>query len=182
MEKVTGQQYAEQALSSKYDNLKYSQYDCQAFVELVLRDCGVRTASGAVYNWKGSNDMWRNALKWRGTLDECIQTFGCIPAGAWVFMVKHDGGEIPRGYHDDEGNASHVGIYCRPESTKSVRDSTKGTNRDGVGYRPVTDFTHVGIPCVLYFGDQSDPEPEIPSVTKEEALQALETLTKFVKG
>lgn len=176
---VTGKQFAKQATSSKYDNLKYSQVDCQAFVELVLRDCGVRTSSGAVYNWKGSNDMWRHALKWKGTLDECRKKFGGIPEGCWVFMVKHDGGEVPRGYHDDEGNASHVGIYCKPEHEQSVRDSTKGSNRDGVGYRKLTDFTHIGIPIVIDYSIA--PEPETP-VTKDEALKALDTLTKFVKG
>ena len=67
---LTGKEFAKQAQSSKYDGIKYSQADCQAFVELVLRDCGVRTSSGAVYNWKGSNDMWRHALKWKGTLAE----------------------------------------------------------------------------------------------------------------
>lgn len=176
---VTGKQFAGQATSFKYDNLKYSQVDCQAFVELVLRDCGVRTPSGAVYNWKGSNDMWRHALKWKGTLDECRKKFGGIPEGCWVFMVKHDGGEVPRGYHDDEGNASHVGIYCKPECEQSVRDSTKGSNRDGVGYRKLTDFTHIGIPIVIDYSIA--PEPETP-VSKDEALKALDTLTKYVKG
>ena len=178
---ITGKEFAKQAQSSKYDGIKYSQADCQAFVELVLRDCGVRTPSGAVYNWKGSNDMWRNALKWKGTLAECRAKFGGYPEGAWVFMVKNDGGEIPRGYHDNEGNASHVGIYCRPDSTQSVRDSTKGTNRDGVGYRKLTDFTHIGIPIVIDYGSTPEPEPETP-VSKTEALKALETLTKYVKG
>ena len=180
---VTGKQFAEQANNSKYNNLRYSQYDCQAFVELVLRDCGVRTPSGGVYNWKGSNDMWRHALSWRGTLAECLKTFGKYPDGAWVFMVKHDGGEVARGYHDNDGNASHVGIYCRPDAKNSVRDSTKGTNRDGVGYRPLTDFTHIGIPSALYFGNDPAPVPEPTNpISKDDALKALETLTKYVKG
>ena len=178
---LTGQEFSVQALSSKYDNLKYGQYDCQAFVELVLKDCGVRNSNGVPYNWKGSNDMWRHALSWKGTLAECRNLYGRIPDGAWVFMVKHDGGEIPRGYHDDEGNASHVGIYCRPENTKSVRDSTKGTGRDGVGFRSVNDFTHVGLPKMISYGQEPAPVPQ-NSITKEKALEALETLTKYVKG
>ena len=180
---LTGKQFAEQAVSAKYNNIKYSQYDCQAFVELVLRDCGVRTSSGAVYNWKGSNDMWRHALAWKGTIADCRKTFGDIPLGAWVFMVAHDGKEVLRGYHDNEGNASHVGIYCRPENKNSVRDSTKGSNRDGTGYRPLTDFTHIGLPTVISYGNEPVPEP-VPDnpVSRDEALKALEILTKFVKG
>lgn len=170
---ITGKQYAEQALSSKYDKLKYFQYDCQAFVEKVLNDC-----TGKNYNWKGSNDMWRNALSWKGTIGECIQIYGEIPVGAWVFMHSYDGGEVARGYHDSEGNASHVGIYCRPDSNTPVRDSTKGTNRDGVGYRKLSDFNKVGLPKVIEYGATITPY----IISKDEALKALEVLTKFVKG
>ena len=68
-------------------------------------------ALGVRHDWKGSNDMWRNALSWKGTPDECIKKFGCIPSGAWLFTLKQDGGEIKRGYKDGLGNAAHVGIY-----------------------------------------------------------------------
>lgn len=180
---ITGKQFAQQANADKYRTIKYSQYDCQAFVELVLRDCGVRNSSGGIYNWKGSNEMWRHALSWKGTIAECRQTFGSIPDGAWVFMVAHDGGEVIRGYHDNEGNASHVGIYCKPEDRNSVRDSTKGKNRDGVGYRPLSDFTHIGLPSMISYGNEPTPVPEpTTKVTKAQALEALETLTKYVKG
>ena len=174
---LTGKEFARQAQSSKYDSIKYSDRDCQAFVELVLKDCGVRKPSGGVYDWRGSNDMWRNALSWKGTLEECRKTFGGYPDGCWVFMVKHDGGEVARGYHDNEGNASHVGIYCRPDSSKSVRDSTKGTNRDGVGYRALTDFTHIGLPTMIDYREQGRE-----TVSKEDALKALSVLTKYVEG
>ena len=106
----TGIEYGKQAENPKYDILKYNQVDCQAFCEKVLYDLGVRTSSGGRYDWRGSNDMWRNAVSWKGTIEEAIQKFGCVPVGSWAFMVKHDGGEIPRGYHDNEGNASHVAI------------------------------------------------------------------------
>ena len=173
---LTGDRFAQQAQADKYTCIKYDKYDCQAFVELVLRDCGVRKPDGAVYNWKGSNDMWRNALSWKGTISECMQRFGNIPSGAWVFMVAHDGGEVKRGYHDNEGNASHVGIYCRPGNAKAVRDSTKGTSRDGVGYRPLSDFTHIGLPTVISYG--AEPSPVID---KTEALKALKTLSDFIE-
>lgn len=174
---ITGEQFAEQAKSSKYDSITYDRYDCQGFVELVLRDCGVRTDKGAVYNWRGSNHMWRNALAWKGTLADCQKHFGKIPVGAWVFMLDHDGGEVARGYHDDEGNAVHVGIYCRPESANSVRDSTKGTKRNGVGYRPLSDFNRVGLPFMVNYNENPSPV-----TTKDKALEALELLTNYVKG
>lgn len=136
----TGTEFANQAKSSRYDNLKYSQYDCQAFVEKVLFDTGVKKSNGQAYNWKGSNSMWRNALSWKGTKDECIKTFGYIPLGAWVFMVSRDGGEVEKGYHDDEGNANHVGIYVGDDNTRDSAGS-----RGGVGYRPLKDWNMVGL-------------------------------------
>ena len=140
---ITGQQFAKQAKSEKYTGIKYDKLDCQAFVEKVLYDAGCRKTDGAAYNWKGSNSMWRNALSWRGTLSECREKFGSIPAGAWVFIVKYDGGEKDRGYNDGEGNAIHVGIYVGDNAT---RDSTRTTGgRDGVGYRPLSDWNMVGL-------------------------------------
>lgn len=139
---ITGKQFAEQARSAKYDNIKYSQADCQGFVEKVLYDTGCRKSDGQAYNWKGSNSMWRNALSWKGTLEECRNKYGEIPLGAWVFIVKFDGGEKDRGYNDSEGNAVHVGIYVGNDET---RDSTRTSKRDGVGYRPLKDWNRVGL-------------------------------------
>lgn len=97
--------FAEAATAQLGKGITYAQMDCQAFVEYVLKLCGVAR------NWKGSNDMWRNALSWKGTPEECIAKYGAIPRGAWLFTLKFDGGEKERGYNDSEGNAAHVGIY-----------------------------------------------------------------------
>ena len=88
--------------------------------------------------------MWRSALSWRGTVAEAVQKFGTVPPGAWVFILKWDGGEKDRGYTDGEGNASHVGIYI---GGGVVRDSTRSTKtkRDGVGSRSINDFNMVGL-------------------------------------
>lgn len=141
---VTNIRFTQQAISPQYNGITYSQCDCQAFVEKVLADCGVRKPDGGKYNWKGSNDMWRHALAWKGSLDDCISVYGKIPEGAWVFIVKYDGGEKDRGYNDGEGNACHVGIYVGGDS---VRDSTRSTKtgRDGVGYRSLDGFNMVGL-------------------------------------
>lgn len=142
---VTGKQFALQAKSDKYNGLKYNQYDCQAFVEKVLSDSGEKG-----HNWRGTNHMWRNALSWKGTLQECIDKFGYIPLGAWVFNLKFDGGEKDRGYNDKEGNAYHVGIFVGDDNT---RDSTKITGkRNGVGYRPLKEWNRVGLCKYLDYG------------------------------
>ena len=81
--------------------------DCQGLCEFLLLKSGVDKRE-CLYT--GSNDMWRNALSWKGTPAECIAQFGAIPHGAWLFIHSHDGGE-PDHYSDGEGNASHVGVY-----------------------------------------------------------------------
>ena len=140
---ITSVKFAEQAKSEKYNKVKYDDMDCQAFVEKVLYDSGCRKSNGAAYNWRGSNSMWRNALSWRGSIPECIEKFGAVPLGAWVFIVKHDGGEKEKGYDDGEGNASHVGIYVGYNLTRDSTRNSKG--RDGVGYRPLDDWNMVGL-------------------------------------
>ena len=180
---VTGKEFATQACSQKYDNIPYSKMDCQAFVEEVLADCGVRNSNGKRYNWKGSNDMWRNALMWKGTIQDALDTFGHIPDGAWLFIVKNDGGETERGYNDGQGNATHVAIYCDPDSSTPVRDSTRSTKtkRDGVGYRSLDAFTHVGLPTVIDYSQKgNDINQIIDSI--EACLDRLLLLTNELKG
>lgn len=150
----TGQYYAAQAKLAKYEKLKYSDVDCQAFCELVLRDIGVRQSNGAVYNWKGSNDIARHACSWIGTKEECIKQFGFIPLGAWAFMWDNTGNERQRGYYDGLGNYSHIGIYVGDDI---VRDSTRIKNssgqiiRDGVASRTLSAFNRIGLAKMLDF-------------------------------
>ena len=141
---VSAVHFADVADDPKYNKYKYEDLDCQAFVEKVLYDSGVRKPDGSAYNWKGSNAMWRSALSWRGTIAEAVDKFGQVPDGSWVFILKYDGGEKDRGYNDGEGNASHVGIYV---GGGLVRDSTRSTKtkRDGVGLRSISDFNMVGL-------------------------------------
>lgn len=167
--KHTGIEYADRAKETKYDKLKYDQYDCQAFCELVLKDIGIRKPDGAVYNWKGSNDMARNAVSWIGTKEECIKTFGSIPLGAWAFMWDNTGNEKKRGYYDGKGNYSHIGIYVGNnvvrDSTK-IKDSSGKIIRDGVGNRQLSAFNRIGLCKLLDFG-------EIPSYNKHEQIVSL---------
>ena len=150
----TGKQYAAQAKDSKYDKLTYDQVDCQAFCELVLKDLGVRDSSGRPYNWKGSNDMARNAVSWIGTKEEAIRAFGSIPLGSWAFIWDNSGKEKERGYYDGKGNYAHIGIYV---GDNIVRDSTRYKNsdgtyaRNGVGNRKLSAFNRIGLPKMLDF-------------------------------
>lgn len=141
---VSALKFADLADDPKYNKYKYDDLDCQAFVEKILYDAGVRKPDGTGYNWKGSNSMWRSALSWKGTIAEAIEKFGSIPDGAWTFILKWDGGEKDRGYNDGEGNANHVGIYV---GGGLVRDSTRSTKtkRDGVGIRSINDFNYIGL-------------------------------------
>ena len=187
---VTGLLFAGQACSDKYTGIKYKDLDCQAFVERVLRDSGVRKPDGSIYNWKGSNSMWRNIPGWKGTIEQCRTEYGEIPLGAWVFIVKYDGGEKEKGYNDDQGNAKHVGIYCN-NGSEPVRDSTRGTGRDGVGYRTLKSFTHVLLPSFLLYSESVErPKPiedyahtlRDPNSTDAEWIDALIQLVLILKG
>ena len=138
----TGIQFAECALLPKWDKYTYEQLDCQAFVEAVLKDIGVRKSNGTAFDWKGSNSMYRNYYSWHGTIEDCIKKYGYIPVGAFVYMWKSTG--QPDTYTDQLGNFSHVGIYC---GNDIVRDSTRSTktNRNGVGTRSLTGFKYVSL-------------------------------------
>ena len=130
--------------------------------------------------------MWRTALSWKGTIDECLKKFNCIPLGAWVFIVSQDGGEKEKGYNDKEGNAKHVGIYCRPGMTP-VRDSTRNNlsgskYRNGVGYRSIAAFTHVGLPFMIDYKNTLVPEPvESLVIDKETALEYLDKVRQYIE-
>ena len=180
--KVSSLVFVEQARSEKYTGVPYSKLDCQAFVEKVLEDCGVRKPNGSVYNWKGVNSMWRNAFTWKGTIEEAKKVFGCIPLGAWMIHWINDGGERERGYYDGLGNAKHIGIYTAEPG--EVRDSTEiktGSNkRNGVGYRTLSGFNYVCLPFMIdYHGtDLAINQPE--KVNMEKALEALEILKLYI--
>ena len=164
---VTGEAFAEQARSGSYNGISYDRLDCQGFVERVLKDAGIRKPDGSVYNWKGSNSMWRNIPGWRGT-----------------------GGEVARGYKDGKGNASHVGIYCN-EGHDSVRDSTRSSSRDGVGYRPLGSFTHVLLPDMIVYNKEETSSMSLqeaahifrdPNSSDADWINALVILASMMKG
>ncbi|MBR3494215.1 MAG: leucine-rich repeat domain-containing protein [Clostridia bacterium] len=99
---VTAQSVSMQG--DKYLYVPYSVMDCQAFVERCLKDAGL------YWNLAGSN-AWYRQMTWTGSPEECIATFGYIPVGAFLYILKQDGGEPDKYKPDGLGNASHIGIY-----------------------------------------------------------------------
>lgn len=99
-----------------YLGRKYSEMDCQKFVEACLRDIGLRK------NLAGSNAWFRECKRngWVGSPKECRRVFGMIPGGAFLFIHNFDGGEEDVGYHDGLGNASHIGIYTAMSGAEMV--------------------------------------------------------------
>ena len=172
--------FAEQARSEKYTGVPYAKLDCQGFVEEVLKDCGVRKADGTVYNWKGVNSMWRNAFSWKGTIEEAKKVFGCITVGSWLIHWANDGKEKERGYYDGLGNAKHIGIYTA--NPGAVRDSTKTSKRDGVGYRDLSGFNYVCLPFMInYTGVDLSVNKPIQT-DKQKAIEALEVVKLYILG
>lgn len=163
--------FAKQAESDRYNGIPYSELDCQAFVEKVLEDLGCRNSAGKVYNWKGTNDIWRNALDEKYTYDACIEKYGTIPPGFLLFTMKHDGGEKARGYTDGY-NVCHTGIAL---DARRARHSTTG----GVQYctHPATRWTHAGKLSCLSMLDNTDNKSNNNEVIRD----TIATLTDLIK-
>lgn len=148
---TNGQELANAAYGYRNSHIPYKELDCQAFVEKCLRDCGIKR------DWRGSNHMWRDALKWRGSYAEALIKFGAIPPGALLFTVKNDGGEKKRGYNDNDGNACHVGIYtgkglgAMHSSTGGVQQIAGDSNR----------WTHVGLAKDIDYKDEGLTDREM---------------------
>lgn len=128
---ITGEMIANSVFKFNLLGIPYSTLDCQAFVEKVLWSTGLKTI-----NYRGSNHMWRDLVYDRTEIDS--SNVDNIPAGALVFKLAYDGGETKRGYHDDMGNAYHVGISL---SDGTVAHSTKGGSQLG----KASSFTHYAL-------------------------------------
>jgi cell wall-associated NlpC family hydrolase len=76
--------------------------DCQGLVEWTLRELGMNA------DYRGTNDMWRNLVTVKGSIEDGVARLGAIPVGALIFIVDNDGGEPSRYQGDGEGNAWHV--------------------------------------------------------------------------
>ena len=101
--------------------------DCQGLCEYLLIRCGIPRRE---CNLAGSNAHYRACL-WTGTPEECRQRYGRIPAGAWLFIVKNDGGEPAKYKGDGVGNASHMGVYLGAKEGALHASSSRGSVTTG---------------------------------------------------
>ena len=150
---INGKKLAEAGFS--YLGVSYGKMDCQAFVEQCLRDCGLKM------NLAGSN-AWFREVKKNGAIltpEECVQRLGTVPAGAYLFILKQDGGEPAKYRPDGLGNASHIGIVtgrgegaihssssrgCVAESKFRNKSISGGWNRVGLWNRVAYDYGDTG--------------------------------------
>ena len=104
----------------KYLGTPYSQMDCQAFVEKCLEDCGLYK------NLAGSNAWFREVMNHGAVMtpEECVQELGKVPKGAFLFILKQDGGEPAKYKGDGIGNASHIGIVTMPRGEGAIHSSS----------------------------------------------------------
>ena len=86
--------------------MSLSGMDCQGLCEFLLIECGV---SKTECDLAGSNAHYRNCT-FRCTPEKCVEMYGEVPVGAWIFIVNNDGGEPAKYANDGLGNASHMGV------------------------------------------------------------------------
>lgn len=152
----------------KYLGRKYSEMDCQAFVERCMADVGYDR------NLAGSNAWYRETMRngWVGSPEQCLKEFGEIPKGALLFILKQDGKEPAKYRGDGIGNSSHIGIKtgrgagainssssrgCVCESTFKDKSINGGWNR--VGLLKVFDYGK-SINWILEHGGGTAPPGE----------------------
>ena len=161
---ITGIDIAKTAVNSGLLGTPYSKMDCQAFVEAVLEKAGLH-----IINYRGSNHMWRDLVYDRETVKGHIP-----PPGSLAFIVRDDGGEKKRGYHDGMKNATHVAIVIDAET---VMESTTG----GVQYGKLSRFTNYGlIKDVDYSGGEEDAgKGSTPDAIRETLDELKRTIAKL---
>lgn len=138
--------------ADKYIGQPYEAIDCQQLWENCLADAGIKL------NLRGSNAWWRK-MDWTGTPEECKKTFGEIPKGACLFILKNDGGEIRVGYRDGRGNASHIGIYTGRGRGAIHASASKGLVCESAFSGktiPNGGWNRVGLWKKLSYGDRID--------------------------
>lgn len=104
----------------KYLGTPYSTMDCQAFVERCLADCGLRKDLAGSNAW--FREVYHNGAVM--TPEECVRQLGCVPKGAFLFILEHDGKEPEKYKPDGLGNASHIGLCTIPRGEGAIHSSS----------------------------------------------------------
>lgn len=134
---VTGRHNAMMAYLFRDSGYTYAQYDCISFVNLVRRKLGIPTIPN------GTNTLWRTTgLQWKGTMQECLDRFGTIPQGAYLFKWYNQPAPPPWD-QDGLGDWNHIGIYTL---------LGKGVMQSG-GY----DDARTGVADCYFHPTQTDP-------------------------
>lgn len=153
----------------------YSQYDCIHFANLVRARLGIPQMTN------GTNSLWRNVggnfLWWRGTLQECLDLYGSVPQGAYLFKCYPEGtpgyDSIPEQYRGDGvGNFDHIGIFTDlglgvmqsggydvtpPSGFNGVHDTRTRLNETPPWW------THVAFGNNITFPQTPPPVPTLPA-------------------
>lgn len=165
---VTGRHIAETAVNSGLLGTPYSVMDCQAFVEVVLQKAGLK-----IPNYRGSNHMWRELVYDR----KSIKGSDPVP-GSLAFIVRDDGGETKRGYHDNMKNATHVAIVI---DESRVMESTTG----GVQYGRLARFTDWALIKDVEYAEEGGEEGAgsgYPEGDVTRLLQLVDVLKDNIDG
>ena len=147
---ITAQQCANAAEAAVLRDppITYQQEDCQGFIEQT-----VKRAGGVMRDYRGSNDMYRNACS------EIVPlAIARLQPGMLLFIVAHDGGEPDRYKADGLGNASHVGWYTGGTYEVVHSSASKGgvvssTLKNG--------WTHAGYAKELSYTGQPPVAPDV---------------------
>lgn len=132
---------AAEAALNRLPPITYYEEDCQAFIERT-----VRRAGGNMRDYRGSNDMYRNACS------KVVPLKGArLQPGMVLFIVKHDGKEPDRYKADGLGNADHIGwytggIYEVVHSSASMGRVAPSTLKNG--------WTHAGWLKEIDYGER----------------------------
>ena len=134
--------------------------DCQGLVEYCLIQAGVPKAECGL---AGSNAHWRRCV-WTGTPEECVQTFGCIPGGAFLFIWEEDG--APAKYDGDGmGNATHIGLWLGDTSIAASASRGQVIESNFAGKTINGGWNRVGLSCWVDYGLSDAQQAEIPDVS-----------------
>lgn len=150
--RVTGRKCAEAAEAALLRNppIRYGEEDCQAFIEQTAKRAG-----GKMKDYRGSNDMFRNACS------EIIPlAIARLQPGMVLFIVANDGGEPAQYKADGKGNAGHVGWYTGLKHEVVHSSATRG---QVVSSTLKNAWTHAGYLKEVDYG-ASEPTAELPSI------------------
>lgn len=180
---ITGTEFASLALAYNGQYMPYDQYDCIGFVNKVWQDI-------PAVGWSltsGTNSLWRSTrvfnttspegvnpcpeLWYKGTIANCVATYGEIPAGALLFHKISDAGPppIPSQYEGDGiGNFAHVGIYCGNNEVMQSGGRDSASVPGGGVHKSTYDPDAWNYVAFVVFVDPTSgggpepPEPEFP--------------------